>query len=125
MLRVLLSLLMVTAGTLHFVNPATFMAIVPSYLPSPLALVYISGFFEILGGVGLQVARFRRWAAWGLVALFIAVFPANVNMALHQLPFGQTVYPMGNWFRLPLQLVLIYWAYCYTKPAESTRAKPI
>lgn len=120
-LRVLLSLLMISAGALHFINPAKFVAIVPDYLPAPLALVYVSGFFEILGGIGLQVKPVQRWAAWGLVALFIAVFPANVNMALHQLPFGDTVYPIGNWLRLPLQLVLIYWAYCYTKSPETRR----
>jgi uncharacterized membrane protein len=114
-LRALLALLMLAAGTFHFAHPEPFVAIVPDYLPHPLALVYVSGCFEILGGLGLLIPRVSRQAAWGLIALFVAVFPANVNMALHQLPIGGEVHPIGNWLRLPLQAVLIVWAYWFTK----------
>lgn len=114
-MRVLLAVLMVTAGVLHFVSSDPFVRIVPSFLPAPLMLVYISGFFEILGGIGLLIPRTRRAAAWGLIALLIAVFPANINMAVNQLPLGEMVHPIGNWVRLPFQLVLIAWAYWMTR----------
>ena len=117
--RVLLSALVIFAGVSHFVHPETFVAIVPAFLPAPLTLVYISGFFEILGGIGLQIPRVQRAAAWGLVALFIAVFPANVYMAVYQVPFNGVVYPIFGWVRLPLQAMLIYWAYVFTKPTAS------
>ena len=119
--RILLSALVVFAGVLHFVHPEPFVAIVPAFLPAPLALVYISGFFEILGGIGLQIPRVQRAAAWGLVALFIAVFPANVYMAIYHVPFNGAVYPIMGWVRLPLQAVLVYWAYVFTKPTPSTQ----
>jgi len=71
---------MVAIGVLHFVRPKPFVRIVPKYLPAPLTLVYVSGFFEILGGIGLLIPETRVWAAWGLIALYVAVFPANINM---------------------------------------------
>jgi uncharacterized membrane protein len=111
-------LAMMAIGTGHFVDPAPFVRIVPDALPYPLALVYISGFFEILGGLGLLIPRTRRAAAWGLVALFIAVFPANVNMAINEIqltPDGDMpVWAM--WARLPLQAVFIAVAYWFTRP---------
>lgn len=110
--RWLLAVLMVAAGVSHFVSPEIFIRIVPAYLPYPEALVSLSGFFEILGGVGLLIPRLRYVAAWGLVALYLAVFPANVNMAIHQIPLGDTAPAVWMyWARLPLQLLLILWAY--------------
>jgi uncharacterized membrane protein len=117
-LRGLLAVFVILTGFLHFVRPQPFVDIVPAYLPAPRALVFISGFFEILGGVGLFIPRVRRAAAWGLIALFIAVFPANINMALNNLPFGGEHYPIGVWLRLPFQFVLIAWAYWFTKLDE-------
>ncbi len=99
---------MIYVGVLHFARPSGFVSIVPSYLPAPLTLVLVSGFFEIAGGAGLLVPRVRKAASYGLVALYIAVFPANVNMAVHHLPFGDS--PTPEWLlllRLPLQVVLI------------------
>jgi uncharacterized membrane protein len=119
--RVVLAVLMVAMGTLHFLAPAPFVRIVPSVLPRPLALVYISGSFEILGGLGLLVPYTRRAAAWGLVALYIAVFPANVNMAVNNLPFGAVRSPTLVWLRLPLQAVFILWAWWYTRPDPPDR----
>jgi uncharacterized membrane protein len=107
-LRVLLAVGMVVVGVLHFVRPEGFVAIVPRYLPVPYALVLISGFFEMLGGVGLLVARVRRAASFGLIALYVAVFPANLNMAMNHLALGSTEIPPALlWLRLPLQAVLI------------------
>lgn len=114
--RILMVLFIVTAGVLHFVKPEPFVKIVPPYLPYPLALVYISGFFEILGGVGLLIPPVSQAAAWGLIALFIAVFPANVNMAVNQIQLsGIPNSPLLYWGRLPLQAVLIAWAWWFTK----------
>src|SRR5438270_7225809 len=83
--RFLLAAAMVGAGVMHFVSPDWYVRIVPSWLPAPLALVLASGFFEIAGGIAILIPRLRRLAKWGLVALLVAVFPANVNMALHDL----------------------------------------
>ena len=114
--RVLLAIFMITAGTLHWVIPDPFVKIVPDFLPYPLALVYISGVFEILGGVGLLVPPVSRAAAWGLIALFIAVFPANINMAVNQIQMdGIPDLDVLRWGRLPLQVVLIAWAWWYTR----------
>ena len=94
------------------VMPDPFVRIVPAWLPAPLALVLVSGVFEILGGVGLLVPRARRAASFGLVALYLAVFPANVNMAIHHLTFdGVTPIPPALlWGRLPFQILFIAWA---------------
>ncbi len=115
-LRYVLAAFMVVAGTLHWLTPDPFVKIVPAFLPYPLALVYISGFFEILGGIGLLVPRVSQLAAWGLVALFIAVFPANINMAVNRISLdGIPDSDLLRWGRLPLQGVLIAWAWWYTK----------
>jgi uncharacterized membrane protein len=92
-LRYLLALVMVFAGVMHFVAPKAYARTVPKWLPAPMALVYISGVFEVLGGLGLLVPQTRALAAWGLVALFVAVFPANVNMAQHGIGFGKKPTP--------------------------------
>lgn len=120
--RAALALLMVTAGVGHFLAPEGFVPMVPPYLPGALALVLISGFFEILGGVGLLVPRFRRAAAWGLVLLYIAVLPANLHVALHPMPlFGVQMSPLALWLRLPFQLVFIAWALWSTsEPQQKT-----
>ncbi len=105
---------MVGAGANHFINPPPYLGMMPAELPVSwhLPLVYSSGIFEILGGLGLILPATRRLAAWGLIALFVAVFPANLNMALNQLPLGDDPIPTwALWARLPLQLVLIAWAY--------------
>jgi uncharacterized membrane protein len=114
--RIALAVLFILAGTLHFLAPQIYLKIVPPYLPSPRALVFISGAAEILGGLGLLLPATRRAAAWGLVALLIAVLPANIYMATAHLRFpgimGQT---WAQWLRIPLQLPLIFWAWLYTR----------
>lgn len=114
--RWVLTVFMVGAGVNHFVSPAPYIAMVPAQLPAPAALVAISGVAEILGGLGLILPATRRWAAWGLIALLVAVFPANLNMALHRLPLGTHVVPTwALWARLPLQVLLIAWAAMFTR----------
>ncbi|HZH03258.1 MAG TPA: DoxX family protein [Myxococcaceae bacterium] len=110
-----LAALMVSAGIMHFVWPKAFERVVPKGLPARRALVLVSGGFEVLGGIGLMVPVAQRAAAWGLMALFVAVFPANINMAVNRIGFGRRPTPTWLlWARLPLQAVLIAWAYLYT-----------
>lgn len=118
--RVLLALLFVVAGSLHFIIPQTYVRIMPPYLPAHLQLVYISGFFEMLGGLALLAPAdslglpARRFAAWGLIALLIAVMPANIYMAFDHARFANI--PLwALWLRLPLQLPLIWWTWLYTR----------
>lgn len=93
---------------------------IPAWLPMPLMLVYVSGAAEVAGGLGLVFPATRRWAAWGLIALFVAVFPANLNMALNDIPLGEHHLPTWLlWARLPFQLVLIAWAGLFVRPAKS------
>ena len=109
--RVVLAVVMIGMGMLHLVQPDGFVKTVPHFLPAPLALVIVSGVFEILGGVGLLVPVARRPASLGLVALYFAVFPANLNMALNNVQPASHHVPVGLlWLRLPFQIVLIAWA---------------
>ncbi len=118
--RIVLGLLFLAAGSLHFVMPQFYVRIVPPYLPAHLQLVYISGFFEMLGGVGLLVPAeplgfpARKVAAWGLVALLIAVMPANIYMVTDHEKFA-TIPLWALWLRLPLQLPLMWWAWLYSR----------
>ena len=108
----------VIAGILHFVVPELYAQIIPPILPAPLALVYLSGVAEIAVGVGLLIPRTRRYAAWATIGLLVAIFPANVYMATSMVVVeglgGGDPSPLARWGRLPLQGVLILWAYWYT-----------
>ncbi|WP_165249524.1 DoxX family protein [Paludisphaera soli] len=108
--------LFVLAGVGHFVAPEAYMRIMPPALPYHRELVLISGAFEIALGVLLLIPRTSRFAAWGLIALLIAVFPANVFMYHHADRFA--VPPALLLMRLPLQGLLILWAYAYTRPGR-------
>ncbi len=114
--RVLLGVLFLLSGSLHFLAPHLYLRIMPPYLPSPLALVYISGAAELLGGAGLLIPSTRQVAAWGLVALLIAVLPANIYMATAHLSApGIMGHSWAQWLRIPLQVPLICWAWLYTR----------
>jgi uncharacterized membrane protein len=116
LLRWLLTIFMVAAGANHFITPTTYVAMMPAELPAPLTLVYVSGIAEMLGGLGLILPATRKLAAWGLVALYVAVFPANLNMAINHLRLGASDVPSwALWARLPLQGVLIAWAWWFTR----------
>ena len=93
-------------GIAHFAFTETEMRIVPPWLPSPRAIVLVSGVFELAGALGLLHRRTRRWAAWGLFALTIAVTPANVYMLQHADLFP-AVPVWALVARLPLQLLLL------------------
>ncbi len=114
--RGILAVCMMVAGVLHFIFPEPFIKIVPNLLPYPSVLVYISGFLEIIGGIGLLIPAVSQAAAWGLVWLFVAVYPANINMAVNHIQIANI--PDSNWFqtiRLPFQFVLIAWAWWLTR----------
>jgi uncharacterized membrane protein len=112
----------VAAGALHFTKPGFYLKIMPPYIPWHPQLVFISGFFEILGGLGLLIPRTRRLAAWGLVALLIAVFPANIFMATNPIEAGAvSIAPALRWGRLPLQLFLVWWLLWCTQPRPVLR----
>jgi uncharacterized membrane protein len=117
---VALGLLYIAAGIFHFVRPGFYAAIMPPYIPWPYAMVWISGLAEVLGGIGVLVPdgfvfpRTRRWAAWGLVALLVAVSPVHINMCLHPEQFP-SIPVWAIWLRLVLQLPLIGWAWWYSR----------
>ncbi|RYX85760.1 DoxX family membrane protein [bacterium] len=112
MSRFFLAALFISAGIGHFRSTEAYMSIMPPQLPYPRELVWFSGICEIVGGVGLFIPRTRKWAAWGLVALLIAVYPANIYSAFHGMRVGELEVPKWLlWLRLPLQLPLIWWAY--------------
>jgi uncharacterized membrane protein len=103
--RILTSLAFVSVGILHFVRPGKFVKIMPD-IPYKKEAVYTSGFFEILGGLGLLMPWTRNLAGKGLMALLVAVFPANINMAVQKIDFGSIPHWL-LWLRLPLQFALI------------------
>jgi uncharacterized membrane protein len=106
----------IAGGFLHFLLPGPYLRIIPPILPRPKLLLEISGAAEILGGVGLLLRPFRRAAAYGLALLLIAVFPANIYMAVAHIPFpGLMGQSWVQWLRLPLQIPLFGWALYYTK----------
>lgn len=118
--KYLLAILLIGVGTLHFLRADFFVKIMPPYLPWHLELVYLSGFFEVALGLTLLVPQFSRLAAWGIIALLIAVFPANIYLFQHQelLPAS----PMVHLLRLPLQAVFILWAFWHTRPCVENKS---
>jgi uncharacterized membrane protein len=107
----------IVAGVMHFARPEFYVAIMPPYLPWHLELVYLSGVAEILCGVGLLIPQTRVLAAWATIALLIAVFPANIHVALNNVPMAGSSEGAGllNWIRLPFQFVFMAWAWWYTR----------
>ncbi|MGB7337781.1 MAG: DoxX family protein [Phototrophicaceae bacterium] len=107
----ILGIVFIGAGVLHFISPKFYLAIMPPSLPYHLELVYLSGLLEALGGVGVLIPKYRKWAGVGLMALMLAVYPANIYMAMNPEKFSG-IPKWGLYLRLPLQFViigLIYW----------------
>ena len=117
-LRWVYGVLFALAGVNHFVHTDFYVGIMPPYLPWHLALVYVSGLCEVVLGIALLFRRTQRLAAWGMIALIVAVTPANAHMAFHA-----ELYPQYSstalWVRLLLQTALIAWAFWYTRAAPS------
>lgn len=112
------------AGINHFINPLFYKKIMPPVLPAPDLLILISGICELVLGLLLLPAITRKFAAWGFIALLIAVFPANVQMMLNYRAEDNPQLWMAV-ARLPLQILLIWWAYKFTKyrPVSETNTK--
>ena len=110
--RWLLATFFIAAGANHFRDPAFYLPTIPSWLPWHRELVDFSGVAEIVGGIAALVPATRRAAGWGLIALLVAVFPANVNTALNhaQLP-DRPLVDWLLWLRLPVQALLIGWVW--------------
>jgi uncharacterized membrane protein len=125
-LRYVMGVFYAFAGVMHFVIPKVYARAVPPQFPRPVALVYLSGIAEIVLGVGVLLRRTRQRSAWGLIALLIAVFPANVHMATSDVAtaavpdWADSLTRAALWVRLPLQGVLILWAWWYTRLTPET-----
>lgn len=112
---VLMALLYIAAGVNHFVNPEFYLRIMPPYLPLHEEAVFWSGVAEIVLGVGLLIPQTRVWSAWGIIALLIAVYPANIYSYTNLMGTGDPK-EMIALVRLPFQFLFIWWAWPYTKP---------
>ena len=110
----IMGLFYIAAGVKHFQDSVWFIRIVPPILPYKMALVYISGFFEIFFGILLMIEKTRSIAGWGLILLLIAVYPANIYLALTNGAAMDTT-PIIAWGRLPFQFLFIGLAYWHTK----------
>lgn len=117
--KYVLAVFMICAGMMHFVSPEFYMKIMPPYLPLHRELVYLSGICEIVSGILLLIPRYARLAAWGIIALLIAVFPANIYLYQNQEVLSAP--PLFHLLRLPIQAVLITWAYWHTRPTETNQ----
>ncbi len=102
----------IAAGIPHFWKPKAYLKIMPSYLPYHLELVYLSGALEIIFGALLLFPATQVIGAWGIIAVLIGVFPANIDMVVNYK--GKKFWPrILLWSRLPIQLWLIYWAWMF------------
>ena len=106
--RWIMAIFFMVAGINHFISPKTYIEIMPHYLPWHFGLIYVSGAAEVVLGMTALIPRFRVLAGWGLIALLLTVFPANIQMAIHGF---HSVPHWILWARLPLQFVLIAWVY--------------
>ena len=116
----LLAVVFTAAGALHFLRPAMYEEIMPPYVPAHHELVLVSGAAEIAGAVMVVFPRTRRLGGLWLAATLVAVFPANVNMALHPDRYA-SLSPALLWARLPLQALLIRWVCRATSPRRPRR----
>jgi uncharacterized membrane protein len=129
-LRVGLGVFFIVAGLAHFAMPRVYETMMPPWLPAHAALIALSGLAEVAGGVGVLLPRFRRAAAWGLIALLIAIFPANIHVALDPGAgdaFSAAALDLPRLLlllRLPFQAVFIAWIWwtCLARPAGVTAA---
>jgi uncharacterized membrane protein len=115
--RVLLAIAMVLSGVFHFATPEPALTMRPDYRPAHRALVYVSGLAELILGVAVLVPKLRPWAGWGIVALLVAVWPANIWMATSGVqPPGLEMSPTAAWIRVALQPALMLWAWAVSRP---------
>lgn len=111
---VLMATLYILAGLNHFRKPKLYLRIIPTYIPFPKTVNYLSGFLEVLFGIGLLIPETKTYSAWAIIVLLIAVFPANMFMLTDK----HASFGLPKWLlilRLPMQIVLLIWAYLYTR----------
>lgn len=123
-MRIILAAFFIIAGLNHFINPATYLAMIPPWLPFPHTLNIISGLAEIAGGIGILIPKTRRAAAIGLIILLIAIFPANIHVAING--WEGNDFPRSILIaRLPFQLLFIAWVWfsCLRKKSPTTHQK--
>lgn len=123
--RWLLAAFFILAGWNHFRDPQPYLSMMPPYLPWPELLNQLSGAAEVAGGLGILIPALRRPAAWGLIALLIAIFPANIHIAMNGWQ-GMNIASWILWARLPFQLLFIAWVYwtCLSQSAKENPARP-
>ncbi len=114
-LKYVLAIGFILAGINHFLNTAFYLRMMPPYFPWHTFLVYLSGAIEIALGILLLIPRYTRRAAVGMIALLVAVYPANFYMAQNPELF-QEFRPWMIRLRLPLQFIIILWAHWFTRP---------
>ena len=117
---VIMSLFYIWVGIKHFLDPSWFVQIMPPSLPMHYEAVYVSGFFEILFGIMLLFSRTRYYAAWGLILLLIAVYPANIYLAFNEAPQKALEISAfaASWIRLPIQFIFLALAYWHSRDIE-------
>lgn len=116
------SLLYAAAGVNHFVHTRTYTAIMPPHWSHPVGWVLFTGAAEVAGAVGLLIPQTRRSAAWGIIAMLVVYFDVHIYMLVHADLF-HTVPLWALWLRIPLQFVLIAWAWIYTRPHYTRRVR--
>ena len=116
--RWLLAIFFMAAGANHFRATEMYLGMMPPWLPWPLGLIQVSGVAEILGGIGVLVPATRRFSGWSLIALLVAIFPANLHVALQGHMPGFSFSPLTLWLRLPFQLLLIGWVWWTTLASQ-------
>jgi uncharacterized membrane protein len=114
---VILILSYAVLGMNHFRNPGSYIRIIPAYLPFPHFLNLAAGFFEIAFAFLLIFKETRKLAAWGIVLMLIAFLPVHIDMIIHApMMLGDfKVTPLIAWLRIPLQGLLILWAWWHTR----------
>ena len=120
--RIVLGGFFLAAGALHFIKPRAYESIMPDALPAHRELVYLSGVAEMAGGAGVLADPTRRAAGWWLIATMLAVFPANINMAIEAERFKDVPEPL-LWARLPLQAAIVYWIWRVALRAPTSGAR--
>lgn len=116
-LLVVMAAFYVLGGVMHLARPEVYLPMMPPYMPWHLPLVYLSGLAELGLGLAVLVPSLRRAAAYGIILLLVAMFPANLHIAFHDVPiFGNAEgFGVWNWVRLPFQAVFAAWAWWYTR----------
>jgi uncharacterized membrane protein len=124
--RIAFSVAYIVIGIIHLISPEKLIYMVPGFLPYPQALVYITGVMEILLAILLLIPRYQRWAGWGIIGLLVVVFPANINVAVNNLPApgGLPAAAWYAWSRLAFQPIYIAWVWWAAMNAEKRKDQP-